>query len=346
MDQQCFDVKEDSGCFISKMADVPGEDDENFNSESRIREFEAKVHKDVDASSKIIAHNEVESLQKSGPNSEPCLCKKDINFKSRETGSIHGSIIGCHDQFLKSCDLESEMPVSGHDIELNIPISDYEEEHSERGGQDRIWDHRGNEQYSLAKELIRDNPDTQASAAGQKYASSCPADPQLQHHDDDDDDDDLSNDLPARRRHTANYLPAAGESRCHGRQETERARRPNNDMIKQLCDQKRSIPREIVMLDDGIASCIPNETRSRIDETVQEEEYKRGGTGKADEAVDKTDDELEKDSMGSKSSDSLPRPGTAKRETLSSRRGQGRGKGRGHSFKSGKRVSFRLRHER
>lgn len=139
-DQQCLDVKEDSGCFISKMADAPDHDEveERRAGESRVGEFESKApHRDSDCKPGVNPRSG------SYRQSDSCPCRKEKTYVMNEDAtSLHGSIIGCHDEFLKSCDLETEIPVSAHDIELNIPVDDIETGCAHEG--DEIWDSQHN----------------------------------------------------------------------------------------------------------------------------------------------------------------------------------------------------------
>ncbi|XP_055869214.1 peripheral plasma membrane protein CASK-like isoform X5 [Biomphalaria glabrata] len=131
-DQQCLDVKEDSGCFISKMADTPDPEIEIVpRNESKVGEFEAKTQKNISDSDLRFSYGSKDESRTSG---EACVCQKDNEYRAGEdTSSLHGAIIGCHDEFLKNCDLETEIPVSAHDIELNIPLHNITRH-------DTVWD--------------------------------------------------------------------------------------------------------------------------------------------------------------------------------------------------------------
>ncbi|KAH9519258.1 hypothetical protein Btru_075072 [Bulinus truncatus] len=136
-DQQCLDVKEDSGCFISKMADAPepDSDDSLRRNDSKVGEFEAKLQKSSAHTTPVRVVASFGQKDDSGI-SEPCDCQRDVRYQdSEDASSLHGAIIGCHDEFLKSCDLETELPVSLHDIELYLPRHD-----ARRMGGDAVWD--------------------------------------------------------------------------------------------------------------------------------------------------------------------------------------------------------------
>lgn len=339
IDQQCFDVKEDSGCFISKLADIPGEDEGNC--ESRVGEFEAKVSKVVASDRKGELETDVGNFRGAqNLDSVAAVADSSCSCKPVTRQSRHGSIIGCHDQYLKSSDLETDIPGCVRDIELNIPLSDYEDDRTGTRDQCRVWSLQRKDKHTTAQDYPCSDYEHRSSGAGQHRTGALNDNPPISY----------DSQVPQQAVHGS-----ATRQDCSILQTAalNPASRTAGDPISRSTPSDRHEPwaADTPVAFDEVRTASDRSLDSRTLEAVQEDvntdNETRVSRSPCPDLVhrNKIEDEEERESMGSKSSDSLPRSGKGKRDFSSPRRGHGKTRG-SQSLKSGKRVSFRLRHER